>query len=820
MTTSPHLETLNALLASTQVSVYALDLQGRYLFANRAFAEVTGQASQDSLIGQPREAFLPPERVRQQREFDQRIVATGEPLTIEESAVVAGKGLRQYLVQKFPLRDADGSIYAIASIATDITEHQHLDRELRLAAMVFSASTEAILITDSERRILQVNPRFTDITGYTAEEVVGRTPAVLSSGMQDEAYYRSMWQTIASQGSWSGEITNRRKDGSLYPEWLSITAVHDAQGDVVNYIGLFSDLTQRKMAEARMQQLINYDSLTSLPNRTLFLDRLEQALRNAQRSEEGVAVFWIDLLRFRVINDSYGHSMGDIVLAEIGHRISQIVRVADTVARLAADEYGVLMVGYEHENDIVQMAQRLLEAIGQPLTLAGSICNVAANIGIGIYRKDGEDAEALLKAADVALMRAKQAGRNTFNFFAPGMNIEAERRLRLEADLREALANNNLAMHYQPQINLATGRINAIEALMRWQHPDLGNIEPLEFIPIAEETGLITSMGAWAIRCACAQNKAWIDAGVLPVPIAVNLSAKQFQQVDITEIIANALKDTGLPAHLLELEFTESAFSADIQGAMAIVKRIRELGVSLVLDDFGNGYASLTALSDFPFNKIKIDRTFVRDITTNPVNAAIATASIAMARSLNLIILAEGVESEAQMNFLRARQCEAMQGHLFSKPLPADELTELLLAQRQMKVSPCDTAPQQTILLVDDEANILNALKRVLRREGYQILTAESPDIAFDLLARHDVQVIISDQRMPGMSGTEFLERAKLLYPQTVRIILSGYTDLASITDAINRGAIYHFLTKPWEDEKLRTEVREAFRVAQGFARA
>lgn len=697
---------------------------------------------------------------------------------------------------------------------------QAMDDEMRLLSLAFAASTEGIVITDAARRILLVNRRFSEITGYAADEAIDKTPALLNSGVHDASFYQTMQRALESQGKWAGEITNRRKDGTLYPEWLTISVLKDDQGQVKNYVGLFSDLTHHKLTDERVQQLMNYDALTSLPNRALFLDRLEQALRSAFRTGENAAVFWIDLLRLRLINESFGQAVGNVVLAETAYRISQAVRDIDTVARLSSDEFGVLMSGYDHEKDIVLLAKRLLEAVAEPLLVGESSCILSSNIGISVFRKDGLTAEELLKAADVALATAKESGRDTFRFFASGMHRDAERRLHLEAELDHALARGQISLAYQPQIDLTTGRINALEALMRWQHPELGNLGPTEFIPVAEESGMMQALGTWAIGEACRQNKAWIDAGYAPLPVAVNISGKQFYHDDLAGIVAGVLTETGLPPHLLELEFTESAFSGDMNTAAVIVKSLRALGVSLVLDDFGSGYSSLASLSGFPFHKIKIDRCFVHDITTNPVNAAIASASIAMARSLNLVVLAEGVETEAQMQFLRGRQCEAMQGYLFSEALPVEQMGKLLASQRTLKVTAAAETVQQTLLLVDDEANILNALMRVLRREGYQIFTADNTELAFELLAQHPVQVILSDQRMPGMSGTEFLERAKMLYPNTVRIILSGYTDLASITEAINRGAIYHFMTKPWDDDKLRSEVREAFRVAQGFARA
>ncbi|MDD5175435.1 MAG: EAL domain-containing protein [Sterolibacterium sp.] len=695
---------------------------------------------------------------------------------------------------------------------------EKLAAENALAAVVFRSSGEGIVITDAARNILAVNPCFSGVTGYSAAEVRGRNPRLLQSGAHDTIFYQSMWASIEATGSWKGEITNRNKEGLLYPEWLSISAVHDANGAITHYVGIFSDLPARKEMQQRLQHLTHYDALTDLPNRSLFVDRLEQALLTAQRFKRSLALLWIDLVRFHALNDAHGHNAGDAVLRETAHRLGQLGRKGDTLARLSADEFGLVLANLSQESDIIDLARKVIDTLAIPVSFQGKEISVAANIGISIFPKDAGSAEALLKAADTALERAKQAGRDNFRFFAAGMDVDAERRLRLEADLHHALDHGELSLHYQPQIDMTTGHLCGVEALLRWSHPAMGPISPVEFIPLAEEIGLIHAIGAWVLKEACRQNKAWQDAGHTPLPVAVNLSVKQFHQPGLVDLIAEALRDSGLAPALLELELTESAFIGDVHEAAEIVKNIRALGVQLALDDFGTGYSSLSYLSGFPFDKIKIDQSFVHDITTNPVNAAIATATIAMARSLDLVVLAEGVETDAQMRFLRSRQCEAMQGHLFSKALPAAELTELLGSGRTLEVDAGGT-PRETLLLVDDEPNILSALKRLLHRDGYAILTAESPAAAFDLLAVHNVQVIVSDQRMPEMNGTEFLEKVKKLYPETIRIVLSGYTDLETVTDAINRGAIYRFLTKPWDDEMLRNQIREAFRVAHGLAR-
>ena len=473
------------------------------------------------------------------------------------------------------------------------------------------------------------------------------------------------------------------------------------------------------------------------------------------------------------------------------------------------------MANLSHERDAISLAQRMLDAIAVPFNIAGQSIVVTASIGISVSPRNGDDANILLKGADAALLRAKKSGRNTFRFYSPEMDADAERRLGLEAGLREALLRNELTVYYQPQVSLDSGNMIGMEALLRWNSPRFGAVSPVEFIPIAEETGLILPIGEWVLQTACLQTRKWLDLGLANLRVAVNLSTRQFSQANLVSVVREVLLETGLPAGALELEITESAFIDDVDQAITQCHALKALGTKLSLDDFGTGYSSLAYLSRFPFDKIKIDQGFVRDIIENPVNAAIATAAIVMARSLNLSVLAEGVETEAQANFLRGRRCDAMQGFLFSRPLPAAEFEVLLAGNKRMTMASAPHDGGQTLLLVDDEPNILTSLSRLFRREAFQTLTANSPAEAFELLAKHTVQVILSDQRMPNMSGTEFFARVRQLYPDTVRILLTGYTELESVTGAINRGAVYKFLTKPWDDDQLRDQIREAFRLAK-----
>ena len=694
-------------------------------------------------------------------------------------------------------------------------QRQEAEAGQQLAARVFEGSEEGILVTDPEGRILTVNQAFTRVTGYTQDEAKGHSPRILNSGRHSADFFRAMWAQVGASGSWQGEIWNQRKNGEVYPEWLKISALFGPDGAVVNYIGMFSDITERKAADARIQQLSQYDALTGLPNRVLSQDRIEQAIAAARRVDRVVAVLLIDLDRFKLVNDSLGHGAGDQLLVEVGRRLGAAVRDGDTVARQGGDEFSVILADVGDENDVAGVANYLLEAIRQPLTVGGRETAPSASIGISLFPKDGNDAETLLKNADVALFRAKDAGRGTFRFFAAEMDTRAARWLALEDQLRQTLARNELELHYQPQVSLISGQVTGAEALLRWNNAELGQVSPVEFIPVAEDSGLILPIGEWVLRTACAQNKAWQDAGLPLLRVAVNLSARQFRHAGLVEQVLGILRETGLQAQYLELELTESVLMEDVDAAIAIMAELKEAGVSFSLDDFGTGYSSMSYLSRFAFDTLKIDQSFVRDITTNPINAAIATTTISMARNLRLNVVAEGVESEGQLNYLRNHRCDTMQGYHFSRPLPAGEFAALLLSGKALAPAEAHAGPQPTLLLVDDEANVVSALRRALRAEGYRILTASSAAQGLELLALHRVQVIVSDQRMPEMSGTDFLFKVKDLYPDTIRIVLSGYTDLHTVTEAVNRGAIYKFLLKPWDDDLLRAHLREAFRVAE-----
>jgi diguanylate cyclase (GGDEF)-like protein len=560
----------------------------------------------------------------------------------------------------------------------------------------------------------------------------------------------------------------------------------------------------------QLERKSNYDDLTGLPNRNLLNDRLAQAMARVAKAGRTLAVVTLNLDRFKNINDSLGHGSGDVVLRAAAERLTAHLTDVDTVARGDGDEFVVIA---ETGGDEVaeSIARPLLAVIAPPLIVRGRQLHLTASIGIALFPKDGQSADELLKSADSAMVKAKAAGGNTFHFYAAEMNRRSLERLETESELRRAIEAEQLVLHYQPQVNLHTGEVVGAEALVRWQHPQRGLIMPGNFIPLAEDSGLINPLGEWVMAEACRQNKAWQRAGLRAISVSVNLSARQFLAQDVVALAGSILAETGLDPGYLELELTESAVMSDAPAFIAATRSLKNLAVTLSIDDFGTGYSSLSYLRRFAIDRLKIDQSFVRDVTHDPNSAAIALAIITLGHSLKLSVIAEGVETEGQMNFLRNRGCDEMQGFYFSRPLPADKFEQLLSEGRKL-CPPSGPLAQRTLLLVDDEPNILAALKRLFRRRGYAVLTAESGRAGLDLLATHQVEVVISDGRMPEMTGAEFLGKVRQLHPETVRIVLSGYTDLKAVTSAVNRGELFRFLTKPWDDAELLDTVRDAFR--------
>jgi diguanylate cyclase (GGDEF)-like protein/PAS domain S-box-containing protein len=702
-------------------------------------------------------------------------------------------------------RNDDVAPSEYADLKRLLAELKEAQSRIELHAQVFDRSAEAMMITDAGNRIVQVNRAFTDLTGYDAEEVLGSSPKLLRSGRHDDDFYRQMWATLMAQGVWQGEIWNRRKSGEIYPEWATLNVVRDAADRIVNYFAVFSDLSQHQ-AKEELLRLQHFDALTGLPNRVLLEDRVKGAIVHAALHERLVALLYINLDNFRFVNESLGHLTGDEVLRALAKRFSESLRGKGTVSRLSGDTFVVMLDDLNDSGQIGQSAAALLKAAAEPLDVATTEVLLSACIGIAVYPNDGADFETLLRNADAALAKARENGRNTCFFFTQDLNERARHALAMAAELRRAMELGWFVLHYQPQVDTANGSVSAVEALIRMQHPERGLIQPNEFISIAEETGMILPIGAWVMREACRQIKRWHEGGHR-ITMSINLSPLQFTDPQLFATIADTIAAEGVDPHALELEFTESAIMHNVDLTLDVMNRLKAMGVRLSIDDFGTGYSSLNYLKQFPIDRIKIDQSFVRNLTTSPSDASIVQAIVALSRALGVKTVAEGVETESQAGYLRNLHCDHLQGFFLGHPAPAKEI-EALLGNKQMVDR---EAPARTLLVVDDEENVLHAIRRLLRNEGCQVLVATSGEEALELLASNDVGVILSDQRMPGMTGTELLQRVRKMHPNIVRIILSGYSDASTIADAINKGAVYKYISKPWDNAELVALVRKAF---------
>lgn len=648
--------------------IYVYDTDGRLRLCNRMFEQVANVTFEE-MEGHTREFYLPSADARMLRENDQKVLSTGAILRFEDRVEHEGT-TRTFLTTKCVLRGATGQPSGVLGISTDITASKQSSEQLRLAGIVLDNTADGVIITNARGHILSVNAAYTRITGFAAEASIGFKPDILVSDQQDNAFYRDMIQSLKTMGLWRGELWNRRKNGELYPQWLTINTVYNDAGNIINYVAVFSDMSAINQSRSDLERASHYDPVTALPNRSLFHERLQHSLDRSLSDNQALAVVVVDLDGFKTVNDSLGHSMGDLLLQQTAARFLACVRAEDTVSRLGGDEFALILNNLTHPVDAIITAKKLLASLQEPFDLKGASALLTASIGISISPQDAQTAELLLRQADTAMYGAKDGGRNDYRFYQPEMTLRAQERMNSERFLRRAVLNREFEVWYQPKINLQNYAVAGAEALIRWRDPAQGLISPAAFIPLAESTGLIIQIGEQVVDTVCRDIRRWMDADLACGVIAVNVAALQIDRSDYVETLRCALDLFDLPASVLEVEVTESLMMASPEHSREVLSTLQTLGITTAIDDFGTGYSSLAYLRILPINHIKIDRSFITDLPHDPSNVAITKTIVELGHALGFRIIAEGVETLEQDQFLRAIGCDQAQGYLYGRPMP------------------------------------------------------------------------------------------------------------------------------------------------------
>ena len=667
---------VQTLLDNSESLIYVFDEHAKCLLANKKTAQLLG-TDVDRLIGRSRNDFVDTADSIRHSKNDEEVLNSGKSLVIEEEFIDEHGWNYKFLSHKFPLPDSNGRLYAVAGITTDITNLKQIESRLNLAMQVFSRGSEGILIADKHARITYVNQAFEKITGYKQHEVIGQNPHILSSGRHGAAFWETFWTSINNTGQWMGEIWNRRRDGEVYPQWISVSRVDTEVGSDPQFIGVFRDITLQKQNEETIERLAFYDELTGCANRYLLRDRVRQKIVEMQRADKTFALVFIDLDHFKDVNDVYGHAVGDKLLQRVASRLSDHIRETDTLSRIGGDEF-VILISDVNQEVLDQKAKLLIELVVSPYTINHTELNISASIGIARFPDHGDDYDTLLKHADIAMYAAKEAGRNTFMYFESQMLEDASTRVTFDTAMRQSLQQGHFSLVYQPQYNLESQKIVAVEALLRWSHPELGNIPPDIFIPIAEQSDLINELGSWVLDEALGALADWHRQGWTELRMAVNVSARQFWRAGFVNMVIEALDKSNVPPHLLELELTERLAMQDTDKLASIMSILHEKGVRLSIDDFGTGYSSLMYLKKLPFHVLKIDRSFVMGLPSKSDDAVICKTILAMSAALGFETVAEGIENKQQEEFLKANGCMMGQGYLFSRPVSLSEITNLL----------------------------------------------------------------------------------------------------------------------------------------------
>ena len=839
--------------------IYAKDQAGLFMLANKGWLNARGEPN-ENIAGRTVHDFFRPKLAQSLAAQDREIIRTGMPIPRFEHKLMisqqegASSEIRWGSTLKVPLRTASGEVIGTVGISRDITEEKNAAVRRAMSHAVTQILAESMTVAEAMPKIIRT---ICEAMGWAygarwthdeKRQLISRADYWCESEPDFDPADRELWLTVSNSGSgrlirrawidktatWLANLHDdkpfRRRASTAKFGWDSAYAFPIlVSGNVVGILEFFGpdirkpdeslvqttvsigsqigQFIQRKEAEDKLSFLARFDTVTDLPNRYLFTDRLNQMLAQAQRNEWSVSILFVDLDRFKAINDTFGHASGDELLRQVAARMQACVRNSDTVGRLSGDEFAVMLSNLAKTEDAGLIAQKIVDALAAPFNLNGHQAYISASIGIALYPSDGREPDTLLKNADTAMYRAKAQGRNGYQFYLPQMNERLIQRQQLETQLHGALERNEFLLHYQPKVDLASGAITGFEALLRWQRGDT-LIPPVQFITVLEETGLIVSVGDWILNSVCAQLDRWEQAGIPLRPVAVNLSARQFQVKNLAATVEQALRKSNVKPSLLKLELTESLLMSDAKESIETLHQLKHLGVQLSVDDFGTGYSSLAYLKRFPLDELKIDREFIRDAISDPDDAAIAVTIINLAHSLKLRVVAEGVESEGQLSFLRMHGCDEMQGFYFSQPVPADACAQMLAEDRHLPQpqSPV-TGGAVSLLLVVEKENEMQLLMQAFTPDAFRVLAASNPEEGFEILAGNRVDIVISDHDMSGMSGIQFLTRVRKLYSNTLRVLASSGDDAPTLTRATNMAGIHLFLPKDWSAERLRTEV-------------
>ncbi|MDR7122693.1 EAL domain-containing protein [Rheinheimera soli] len=810
---------LRNVLDNLPVAVLVADQNGKLIISNQEFRQIADgvviqsldQAGQLQHIQQDSSSHCDPGHWLLHQTLHQQKACRNILLDVKTDQ----QNIQTLLSSAVPFFNKQNQLQGAIAVMQDMTEQRQQDLQMRIRTRAIEASINAVIITDNEAEdqpIVYVNPAFEQMTGYTSAEVLGKNCRLLQSQDRHQPGLDSIRRAIRNNSKGKAELLNYRKDGSSFWNELTLAPVVNDRGHTSHFVGILRDITESKNYRQELEHQANYDNLTGLPNRNLLNDRLQQAIAYAKRHDQQFTLAFLDIDHFKVINDSLGHTAGDELLQQIAERMKRQIRDTDTIARLGGDEFVILLTDNCPLSIHVRRLEKLKQQLIRPVVIEQQEIVISFSTGICRYPMDGDTSVTLLRNADTAMYEAKHQGRNRICMFKPEMNTIVQQRLQMEQAIRQGLFSKEFLVYYQPQADLSTGRLCGLEALVRWYHKEQ-MISPLAFISLAEQSGLITELDFYVFNTVCSQISQWKNE-LQGVSVAVNFSALSFMDAQFVPRIRTILEQYQVEPDWLKIEMTESILMHDADESLLKMQELRSLGIHFSIDDFGTGYSSLAYLKRFPFGQLKIDRSFISDVYTDPDSAALVRSMISMGHNLGITVIAEGVETIEQLGFLLKAGCDEIQGYFYSLPLPAEQCFHQLQHREQAQLPPELYANgQRCLLVVDSETNILQALKRELRLENYKLLLAESAAQALDLLAKNNVDIVLTDLRLGDMTGIDFLQKVRAIYPDIIRMVLSATTEISGILKAINECVIYRFITKPWEPNELKLQLAEAFRL-------